>query len=189
MNADIPPYWNVYISVTDADATLATAEHNGATIAVPAFDVLDVGRMGIIQDPGGAFISVWQPRGHIGAGIVNEPGSFVWSELSTPDIARAKEFYETTFGWGLDSEFTRHDTAGFTVDGAIVCGAHTAGDGEFPSWSVWFDVDDCDATAAAVVELGGSILMPPDDMDFGRGALVAAPDGAVFGIGNITDAV
>jgi predicted enzyme related to lactoylglutathione lyase len=48
---------------------------------------------------------------------------------------------------------------------------------------VWFAVTDCDASAAKVTELGGSVLMPPSDMDFGRGAVVADPHGAVFGIG------
>ena len=48
---------------------------------------------------------------------------------------------------------------------------------------MWFAVDDCDATAAKVAELGGTIHMPPSDMDFGRGAVVADPHGAVFGIG------
>ena len=64
----------------------------------------------------------------------------------------------------------------------MVCGAHKAGDGEFPAWSVWFAVEDCDASTAKAVELGGSVMMPPNDMDFGRGAVVADPQGAVFGL-------
>ena len=63
-----------------------------------------------------------------------------------------------------------------------MCGAHTAGEDEFPGWSVWFGVDDCAAAAATVQELGGIVVMPPGDMDFGRGAMVVDPWGAAFGI-------
>jgi len=77
----------------------------------------------------------------------------------------------------------------FTVGADMVCGAHRAGDGEFPAWSVWFAVEDCDASTAKVVELGGSVMMPPNDMDFGRGAVVADPQGAVFGLAAVSDQV
>ena len=50
---------------------------------------------------------------------------------------------------------------------------------------MWFSVPDCDASAAQVTDLGGSVLMPPADMDFGRGSVVADPQGAVFGIGTM----
>ncbi len=61
------------------------------------------------------------------------------------------------------------------------------GEGEFPAWSVWFGVDDCDASAAKAEELGGKVVMPPNDMDFGRGAMIADPHGAVFGIAAVRD--
>jgi predicted enzyme related to lactoylglutathione lyase len=70
----------------------------------------------------------------------------------------------------------------FTVDGNMVCGAHAAGEGEPPFWSVWFGAEDCDAATAKAVELGGAVLMPPGDMDFGRGSMVADPAGAAFGL-------
>lgn len=47
---------------------------------------------------------------------------------------------------------------------------------------MWFGVEDCDTATARVVELDGSVIQPPNDMDFGRGAVVADPHGAVFGI-------
>lgn len=189
MNPDMPPFWAMYVTVVDAAATMTRVAELGGTVIVPDFDVLDVGRMGILQDPTGAFISVWQPLSHIGSGVVNEPGAFVWNEISTPNIEAATSFYGALFGWGLDTQFTSPDAAGFTVAGELVCGGHTAGEGEFPAWSVWFAVDDCDASAARVVELGGTIVMPPSDLDFGRGAVVTDPYGAVFGIGKITNAV
>jgi predicted enzyme related to lactoylglutathione lyase len=186
MNHDLPPFWNVYVSVTDVDETLASVDAHGGTVLVPAMDVLDVGRMGILADPLGTTISVWQALAHVGAGLVNEPGTFVWNELATTDLARARDFYTAVFGWGIDGKHDSDTAALFTVDGAVVCGAHAAGEGEYPSWSVSFAVEDCDASANRAVELGGSLVTPPADTDFGRGAMVADPHGAVFGIGAVS---
>ena len=185
-NPGMPPFWSVYVTVTNADATLEAAAAAGATVVMPAMDVLDAGRMGVLQDPVGSFVSVWQPNAHIGSEIVGEPGTFVWNELATTDIAAASDFYTAVFGWGL-GDLPSDDARAFTVGGEMVCGAHTAGEGEFPAWSIWFAVEDCDASTAKAVELGATVMMPPNDMDFGRGAVVADPQGAVFGMAVVTD--
>ena len=183
MNTNMPPFWSVYVTVSDADEALAKVTAAGGTVVMGPMDVFDAGRMGIVQDSLGSFVSIWQPGEHIGAELVNDAGTFAWNELATPDVAAAKTFYQSVFGWGLEAAASSDAAAIFTVDGKVVCGAHLAGEGEFPAWSVWFAVEDCDASAARVTELGGSILMPPNDMDFGRGAVVADPQGAVLGIG------
>jgi len=178
-----PPFWSVYISVADADETLAKVTAAGGTVVMGPMDVFDAGRMAVLQDAVGSFVSVWQAKEHIGAQLVNQPGTFAWNELATKDLPASRDFYQAAFGWGLHGEASSDTAAIFTVDGSMVCGAHAAGEGEFPAWSVWFAVEDCDASAAKVAELGGSVMMPPNDMDFGRGAVVADPQGAVFGIG------
>ncbi|MGI9033917.1 MAG: VOC family protein [Acidimicrobiales bacterium] len=188
MNPDMPPFWSVYIAVSDADKTLAAATAAGGKVVVGPMQVFDAGRMGVVQDAVGSFVSIWEPANHIGAQLVNEPGTFTWNELSTFDLDAARAFYQSVFGWGLEPAASSDTSAVFTVDGKVVCGAHVAGEGEPPAWSVWFAVDDCDASATRVSESGGSILMPPADMDFGRGAVVADPQGGVFGIGVVTDA-
>ena len=181
-NKDMPPYWTVYVSVADAADTLAKVTANGGRVVMGPMQVFDAGTMGVAQDSGGSFISVWQPDQHIGAELVNEPGTFGWNELATNDLAGAKAFYQAVFGWGLSDQGSSDKAAIFTVDGSMVCGAHAAGNGEFPAWSVWFGVADCDASADKASQLGGKVIMPPNDMDFGRGAVLADPHGAVFGI-------
>lgn len=184
MNPDGPPYWQVYVSVADADATVGKVTAAGGAVVMGPIDVFDLGRMAVLQDAVGSFVSIWQPKAHVGAELVNEPGTFTWNELATSDLAAARRFYESVFGWEVTTE-SGDNAAIFTVGGRAVCGAHTAGPGEFPAWSVWFSVEDCDAATAQVGEGGGTVLMPPTDMDFGRGAVVADPHGAVFGIGAV----
>jgi predicted enzyme related to lactoylglutathione lyase len=181
MNPDHPPFWNVYISVADAAATLAKAAEAGGQAVMGPMEVFDAGTMGMIRDSAGSFVSIWQPGEHIGAELVNEAGTFGWNELATKDLAKTRDFYTSVFGWGVQDE-TSDTAAIFTVDDRVVCGAHAAGGGEFPAWSVWFGAEDCDAAVAKAAELGGSVIMPPNDMDFGRGAVVADPHGAAFGI-------
>ncbi len=180
-----PPFWTVYVSVADADATAARVIANAGEVVAGPMDVLDAGRMAVARDPAGTFISFWQPKEHIGAQLVNEVGAFTWNELATTDMAKTRAFYTSVFGWGLEGEPGNDQAAIFTVDGAVICGAHAAGPGEFPAWSVWFSVEDCDASAARAADLGGNVVMPPSDMDFGRGAVVTDPQGAAFGIGAV----
>jgi predicted enzyme related to lactoylglutathione lyase len=127
MNTDMPPYWNVYVTVTDADETLKKVAANGGTAVMGPMEVFDAGTMGVAQDAVGSFVSVWQPNQHIGAQLVNGPGTFGWSELSTNDLAKAKEFYMAVFGWGIDANASSDGGAIFTVDGNIVCGATRPG--------------------------------------------------------------
>jgi predicted enzyme related to lactoylglutathione lyase len=75
----IPPHWNCYIAVDDAELVAKEAEQLGGTIVAPAFDVLDSGRMAVVMDPTGAAIGFWQAKEHIGAEIYGDvapsPGS------------------------------------------------------------------------------------------------------------------
>ena len=54
----VPPHWLIYAMVAGCDETLARASEMGATIIVPAQDVPNVGRFGVIADPTGAVIAV-----------------------------------------------------------------------------------------------------------------------------------
>ncbi len=187
-NPDMPPFWAVYVTVADAAESAKAATTAGGTVLAGPMEVLEAGSMAVLADSTGSFVSVWQPNQHIGAELVNETGTFTWCELASADLAESRAFYQKVFGWGLAPDGSSDTSAIFTVGGDVVCGAHAAGDGEFPAWSVWFSVEDCDASAAKVGELGGSVFMPPSDMDFGRGSVVADPQGAVFGIGTMSSA-
>src|SRR5437763_2504283 len=96
--AGVPSTWNSYITVDSADAAVARAKELGANVHADAFDVMDVGRMGVVQDPQGAYFMVWEPKSNIGASLVNIPGAFTWNELASPDIDASASFYGELFG-------------------------------------------------------------------------------------------
>src|SRR5437588_10863773 len=94
-----PPVWNSYVTVESADRALERAKQLGATVHADAFDVFEAGRMGVVQDPQGAYFLVWEPKQHIGAALVNSPGALAWNELHVPDLDEAEGFYGQLFGW------------------------------------------------------------------------------------------
>ena len=74
----------------------------GRVVAAP-FDVLDAGRTGVFADPAGAVFSVWEACEHIGAQLVNEPGTWNFSDLNTRDPEGAARFYSSVFDWEVDA--------------------------------------------------------------------------------------
>ena len=106
------PVWNTYIAVDNADeAATKITNAGGSTLAEP-FDIFDAGRTGTFSDPSGAVFSVWQAKQHIGAQLVNEAGTWNFSDLNTRDVEGTKAFYGAVFGWvageleGGGAEFT-----------------------------------------------------------------------------------
>ena len=184
--AGAPPMWNSYITVRSADEALSRAAQLGATVHAPAFDVLDAGRMGVVQDPQGAYFEVWEPNDNIGAGLVNAPGALSWNELASPDLDGSAAFYGDLFGWSTEP------LPDSPMPYLIITNSdgHTNGSmrptmppGSPPFWLVYFGIDDIDSGLAKVGELGGSTIAEP--MDIGPGGRIAVaqdPQGALFAL-------
>ncbi len=99
----VPPHWMVYVAVDDADATAKQAAELGGKAVMPPFDVADLGRMAVLDDPTGTHFAIWQAKKSKGLGIAGEPGTFCWADLNTPDIGKATAFYHGLFGWTFES--------------------------------------------------------------------------------------
>src|SRR5208337_2545441 len=96
---ELPPHWGVYFSVTNADQTAAKVGRLGGKLIAPPFDVMDVGRMAVIQDPQGTTFSLWQAKKSIGATYGGPLGRLMWPELRTTDVVSAAAFYAGLFEW------------------------------------------------------------------------------------------
>jgi hypothetical protein len=192
------PAWSTYVSVASADEAALAAADAGGEVLVEPFDVLPAGRMAVLADPMGAPLCVWQPGERRGAQLVNEPGAWSMSHLSSPDPERAAAFYGALFGWTVET-FGEGDGAVpmFRLPGyvggepeqpvsrevvAVMSPAH--GDGA-AGWGVNLWDRDVDATAAKAVELGGRVLAAPFDTPISRMAVLADPHGAAFSISNV----
>ncbi len=184
----IPPFWSSYINHEDVDAIAGRITEAGGTVMFPPMDVMESGRMIMAQDPTGAMFGVWQPKEHIGAQLVNLPGTLVWNELQTRDTARALEFYGAVFGWTGEVDDVGYITifADGRRHGGMIAMDESWGDAP-PNWSVYFNVADIDASAAKAQELGGNLLMPVTPAgEIGRFAIVQDPQGAIFSMIHFT---
>jgi predicted enzyme related to lactoylglutathione lyase len=182
-----PPVWASYVNVESADAVTELIGPNGGTVIMPPMDVMDFGRMAVYADPIGAVISVWEPGTHPGAGVVNEPGTLSWNELVTTDIEASIAFYTTVFGWGAVTNgegagaYTEWQVGGRSIAGMLLKPPMMPAEVP-PHWAVYFAVSDTDNAVARVAELGGTVLMPPTDIEPGRFAVVMDPTGASFNV-------
>ena len=185
----VPSLWFNYVTVEDVDALADVVTENGGTIMYGPWDVFDNGRMLHIADPEGAHLGLWQPKQHIGAGIVNTVGAMCWNELLTRDAETAKGFYSKLFGWEFagDGQYIQISNRGRNNGGMLIMDENF---GEMPAmWMPYFHVEDIDAAMQRVEELGGRVVTQKMEApDTGWFTVIEDPAGAVFYIMQLNEA-
>jgi predicted enzyme related to lactoylglutathione lyase len=107
-------------------------------------------------------------------------GKFVWHDLLTDDVDKAKEFYSGLFGWSFE------DKHGYTtiyhhgkVIGGMMHVSHTSDKNVEAVWLPSLSVENVDNAIAEVKAKKGTVLKGPIDMpQRGRGVLVSDAQGA-----------
>ncbi|WP_026411301.1 VOC family protein [Actinomadura oligospora] len=183
-----PVAWTTYLATADVDATQRAVTDNGGQVMVPATDVMTLGRMAVVSGPTGALFGLWQAKDFHGAGIVNEPGAVIWSELNTSDTTAAKAFCAAALGIDVEpmkeaEGYFALNVAGRTVGGMQSLDSLIGLPPGVPShWLTYFAAEDTDATVSALSRAGGMVLKPPHDMVAGRMAVVQDPQGGTFAV-------
>jgi predicted enzyme related to lactoylglutathione lyase len=180
--AGAPPMWNTYLAVDSADEATAKVEAAGGKVGMAPFDVMDAGRMSFVMDPSGAPVALWQANQHIGATLVNEPGTINWNELITDQDVFP--FYRDVVGLTTSTmDMGTGPYTTFQAGDAMVGGSMPPQAPGVPNhWHVYFGTDDADAAAAKAAEQGGTVVVPPFDTPVGRMAVLSDPQGAVFSV-------
>jgi uncharacterized protein len=115
----------------------------------------------------------------------NRHGAFSWCELMTTDAAAAKAFYGKLFGWEMEDMAMPEMTYTVVKVGGNMIGGIMAippkAQGMPPMWGAYVTVDNVDLTARTAQELGGKLLVPPQDIpDVGRFCVIQDPQGATI---------
>ncbi len=120
----------------------------------------------------------------------HQPGMFSWADLATPDAEGSERFYKEL----LELEAT--ETSGgegviytmLTKEGRNSCAVYEMPPdqkemtGGKARWTTYFTVENADATAGRIQELGGTVQGPFDVFTSGRLGFGVDPTGAVFAI-------
>jgi uncharacterized protein len=184
---EVPTAWTTYLASDDVDATTSQVTPAGGSVLAEPFDVMDVGRMSMATDPGGAAFGIWQARAHNGMGLANEPGAVCWNENMSRSFAANESFYATVFGYSYD-DMSSDD---FKYATFKTSGNPMGGIGELPGgapaetpahWMTYFGVDDTDEAAEGATKLGGNVVQAPWDTPYGRMATLTDDQGAVFAV-------
>ncbi|PWE29060.1 VOC family protein [Pararhodobacter marinus] len=108
-----------------------------------------------------------------------------WYELTTSDPAASGAFYGSLLGWET-TEVPMGEQSYFlnTRDGKNVSGMMRPPAPDIPpNWCPYFGVESADDTVAGMLADGGQQIVAPTDVPgTGRFAIMADPQGAVFGL-------
>lgn len=183
----MPNAWSMYIAVESAEAAAAKIREAGGAVTMGPMDVMGEGRLAIATEPTGATFGVWEPLRHKGMQVVDEPGSFAWTEVATRDLDRAGSFLVKVFGYEMrplpdpSMKYVTLHVGGETAGGAMQMNEQWPR--EIPAhWMVYFAVANTDATLAKLQSLGGAVMQPAFDTPYGRMAVVQDPQKATFSV-------
>ena len=182
------PGWLSFLAAGDVEAADAVATQHGAKLLFAPHPIANLGREAVLADPQGAVFAVMASSSGDPADILAQPGEWIWSSLITTDPAADAAFYKTVFGYDVfdtqDPQDANHLilASGHYARASVnpIPASWTAGR---PRWLSYVRVTDMTATIAKVGTLGGRVVLPPRlDRHGGEIALVADPQGALFGL-------
>ncbi|OEJ58060.1 glyoxalase [Streptomyces agglomeratus] len=179
-----PGFWRMYFATQDCDATAKRVTDAGGTLTQGPVEFGDRARIALASDAVGAGFGLWQGRTLPGCLIVNEPGSLVRNDLTTPEPGRARDFYTSLFGFTLDGN---EDLPGFDFtflrrpDGHEIGGIFGDPSAAASVWQTTFEVADTDALVERAVAAGGTAGAPADS-PYGRFAEITDPFGTAFSV-------
>ena len=115
-------------------------------------------------------------------------GTFCWNELMTRDTGAAESFYSQLIGWttaesGMPGMKYTLWKNGDNEAGGMMQMPPGVPENVPPHWMAYIAVDDVDALAKKTPELGGTVLVPPQDIPHvGRFVVIQDPTGAAIGL-------
>jgi predicted enzyme related to lactoylglutathione lyase len=190
VKAGAPPHWLAYVSAPNMDDITKQVSSLGGVVH-HVMEIPTVGKIAILADPQGAVFAGYTPAGDMPGGEgPPEPGQFSWHELLADDHEAAFEFYSAVFGWERTDAFDMGEMGMYQMYGLPGTGIPLGGmlnkPKEVPApphWLLYTMVDNVDARAEQVKEMGGQVLNGPMEVP-GGDRVVQCMDvqGAVFAL-------
>ncbi len=182
------PAWLTFMAADDAGKAAALATQSGGKLLFEPHRIANLGEEAILADPQGAVFAVLASGSGDPPDLLAEAGEWIWSSLITTDPDAGAGFYKSLFGFDVfnlpDAQDARHlILASENYARASVNPIPPSRPNAHPRWVSYVRVEDAAAMAARVGAMGGRVVLPPQlDRQGGKIALVADPQGALFGL-------
>ncbi len=176
--------WVVVLSVANIEGSIEALKAGGGSLMGGPVDVGDRGQLALVRDEQGAYFAVLQTRDGDPPDEEIGVGTFMWDELWTSESRAARKLYRTVFGYDarqvvLDSGERFSYLASENTPRVAVLDMPVPG--MAPTWVSYIRVEDVGAMTAEVAQLGGEVLLPPQENPVGGElAILKDPVGAGF---------
>jgi predicted enzyme related to lactoylglutathione lyase len=181
-NAPKRAHWLSAMSVANLDASLAAVSEAGGKQHEAPIDVSGVGRVVTVEDADGAVLHLLDSERGDPPDVEPRVHTWLWHELLANHADRARDFYETAFGYRAEP-LKKNPSADYRV--LWSAGKARAGilpnpfDSTRSAWIPYVRVEDPTSLAERVPELGGTVVIAPrPDVRDGTLALILDPSGA-----------
>lgn len=183
-----PSCWMNYLAVPDIDAAAAKVPSLGGKLLMPVFDIPNIGRAGMVQDPDGGVFALFEGAegGGEGRDWSAPPAmhSVCWVEHMAKDPAKVVAFYTDLIGW--TSVPMGPDMTVFKQGEAMVASVRALppeAAGAPAHWMTYVLVDDVATSQRKAEALGGVTMKGETEIPgMGKFAIVQDPTGAVFAL-------
>ena len=179
--------WIGYISTTDVNASADKARALGGSIILAPSDAPARGRQALIADAEGAYVGLLNSSAGDPADRLAETGDWIYARLFSRKVEASTQFYKKLAGYDVaentaspvEGDFLL-SSQGFARAGIIPMAPRS---NSRPSWVGFVRVKDVAASTTLAITLGGRAVIPPQfDVLGGRVAVLIDPEGAAFGI-------
>jgi predicted enzyme related to lactoylglutathione lyase len=187
-DGEAKPRWFGYISVPNVGKAQRVVTDAGGKVLAEPQKFPDRGEQAVFADPEGAVFGVIKSSSGDPQDFLPEPGDWIWAQLLSRDGVKAGDFYKSVADYEVleNSETERAGDFVLTSKGyarAAVLTIPDTHDKVKPNWLPFVRVTSVNASVAKTKELGGTVLIAPQEkLLAGRLAVVADPTGAAIGI-------
>lgn len=178
--------WIGSLSVVDVDATVSLFEDGGGSVLGGPADIKNRGRVAVVSDPQGAVLAL--VRTENGDPPERDAGmdDWLWQELWTTDGPSALTFYKNLMDYDHETVEVEGDVGVYHVlqrDGHSYAGlAQLPWDSVPPVWLPYVRVEDPRAISDRVEQLGGRVVLSPDQIRSGNTAVIEDPTGGSLAV-------
>lgn len=178
--------WLSYVSVEDVDRSAKLVEQLNGTIFRGPKELPNRGRVAVVKDPQGAVFAMVTVLGGDPPDKGMMENFWMGSELWTSHMDSALNFYHLLVGYEQQWVDVKSDSKYCLLikDGRPRAGmVKIPGNDVKPNWVPYIAVEDVMAIADKAKRLGGILLIEPDKkVKEGMVAIISDPNGAVFGV-------